>query len=449
MLFVKSTLWARLGPHGPLWAILAGYLMIGAAYAALTPAWQTPDEPAHYNVIAQMAAGEWPALQAGDYDQTYLEHLVGRGFPPELPVSGVRYQDYQPPLYYVLAVPVFWLSGGALTAVRLFSLALGAGVVMCAYALARAVWPRQPRLAVTAAGWVAFIPQHLAMLAGVNNDALAELWVALGLLMLARLAQRGAPWRWGETAALGMVVGLALLTKVQAYVLGPAALALLVWQARDPAHRAPMMRRGAALLGVAAALGSVYWARNWVVCGAWDVLCGNLHNQVVVGQPTTAWWLAQFGWENWLNRFITFTFQSFWGVFGWMGVFMDARVYLVLLAACGLWAVGAGAALTGWARLSAGQRQALAVLALSTMQTLGLYLLYNVNFVQHQGRYLFPALLPLSLAVSAATWQWAQWLRPLPWVGRWVEVALPALTVLGLAGLSAFALYRFVLPALG
>ena len=43
---------------------------------------------------------------------------------------------------------------------------------------------------------------------------------------------------------------------------------------------------------------------------------------------------------------------------------------------------------------------ALGLLALSALFTLLSYLWYNLKFVQHQGRYLFPALVPIGLAFA-------------------------------------------------
>ncbi len=42
------------------------------------------------------------------------------------------------------------------------------------------------------------------------------------------------------------------------------------------------------------------------------------------------------------KRAFSFTFKSFWGVFGWMGVFLDERIYTALLL---LWRYLLGAAL--------------------------------------------------------------------------------------------------------
>ena len=108
--------------------VLLVYLALVALFAFKTPPWQNPDEPAHYNYVAYLATeGKLPVLQMGDYDGAYLERLKAEKFPPALSIDPVRYEFHQPPLYYLLAAPVYWLSGGSLLALRLFSAVLGAG----------------------------------------------------------------------------------------------------------------------------------------------------------------------------------------------------------------------------------------------------------------------------------------------------------------------------------
>lgn len=431
--------WNLLAVRWPvLGLVVAGYLTLGLLYATRTPAWQVPDEPAHYNVVRQIVeTGRLPRLEPGDYDQAYLGRLTAERFPPELSVATVQYQDYQPPLYYLLAAPVYAATGGALTALRLFSLVLGAGVIVGVYLIGRALFPDRPALALTAAGLVAFIPQHVAMLAGVNNDSLAELVIAIGLWLAVRPAR---PPVW----AFGLVLGLAFLTKVQAYVLAPVfmAHALLRWRHTGERPWGWLAR----VFGLGVALGALYWGRNWLVCGPMDVVCGRWHNQVVTGQPTTAEWIAQFGWASYLERLVTFTFDSFWGVFGWMGVFMDARVYLGLAVFSAALVVGGVGAARGWRALAAAQQHGLLLLALSAATTLALFIYYNTSFVQHQGRYLFPALAPLGLAAALSLAQWERWLARL--TGRPMGGLASLGAVLALAALTGLALFRFVLPAL-
>ena len=59
--------------------ILVVYLVLGILFAANTPAWQAPDEPAHYNYVRYLAEnGSFPVLHIGDYPHAYLEQIKSR-----------------------------------------------------------------------------------------------------------------------------------------------------------------------------------------------------------------------------------------------------------------------------------------------------------------------------------------------------------------------------------
>ncbi|MFQ5813838.1 MAG: hypothetical protein ACE5I2_11730, partial [Anaerolineae bacterium] len=120
----------------------------------------------------------------------------------------------------------------------------------------------------------------------------------------------------------------------------------------------------------------------------------------------TAEWLAQLGAARFAQDFILTTFRSFWAQFGWMGILVDQRIYLILALLCAV--VGLGLVLfatnytnyTNFTNVSSQKKTALGLLALSALLTLLSYLWYNLTFVQHQGRYLFPALVPIGLAFA-------------------------------------------------
>jgi 4-amino-4-deoxy-L-arabinose transferase-like glycosyltransferase len=434
--------------------ILVTYFAIGALYAVNTPAWQVPDEPAHYNYIRHIAqTGTLPVLQVGDYDQNYLEQLKSQRFPPDLSIGSVKYEAWQPPLYYVLAAPVFLLFGGALLPLRLFSLTLGAGVMVFTFLAAREIstHPRVNLLALAAAGFVAFIPQHIAMMAGVDNDSLSELLIAIGLwLILRELPMRRGGW------ALGVVIGLAVVTKSHAYVLIPvtAFMLFLTWRRGRLGDWQLAVGRLAALFGPALILGALLWGRNIALYGWPDFMASNWHSFVVKGQPRTSEWLALYGAAGLVQRFVVTTFQSFWGQFGWMGVVMDRRVYLALLLFSAGLAFGAtAAAVRHYRDLIPFERDGAKILLVSAFFSVALYLYYNLSFVQHQGRYLFPALIPLGLAAAAGLWQWAHWIgrgiRLKAQSSRETAEAMLMLAPLALmAFLDVFALYRFIIPAL-
>ena len=176
--------------HILLIPIVIIYLMIGVLYIIFTPAWQAPDEPAHYNYIRQLAEGHLPVIEPGDYDQEYLVEVVFvSGFAPQYSIEPIEYEDWQPPLYYLLQTPIYVVNDGSLAAMRLLSLILGAGVIVLAYALVLKLAPQEQWLALTTAVFIAFLPQHMAMVSSANNDALAELLLAAILYMLVVIGQ--------------------------------------------------------------------------------------------------------------------------------------------------------------------------------------------------------------------------------------------------------------------
>ena len=457
-----------------LFVVLALYLVLGVAYAVRTPPWQAPDEPAHLQVIAQLAEnGCCPVIAPGDWDQALLGELTSARFAPQLltAIPTIQYEDHQPPLFYLLAMPVYQAAGGSLPAVRLLSLVLGAGVVMAAYAAARMLLPAQGWLAVSAAAFTAFVPQHLAMLASANNDAQAELIVALGLLLviayLRGTSERGlawafagaaavlvavfalaalpagsvAPiltgaaalamgaasavlWRWRGAVppaligvALGAVAGLAFLTKMNAaFLAGVIALAVLLRWAFMPdltarARLFGFLRDGLLALVVALALGGIWWARNVQVYGFPDLFGLRAHDAVVVGQLRTADFFAELGVAEGLQRFLLTTWHSGWGQLGWMALPLPGWAYVLITGFLAV--VGGGWLVRAFRRerppLDAPARwRRLAWLALVTAAGLVLlqYAYYNTVFYQAQGRYLFPALIPVSLAVALGLAGW-------------------------------------------
>ncbi|HEY54457.1 MAG TPA: phospholipid carrier-dependent glycosyltransferase [Caldilineae bacterium] len=397
----------------PLALILAVYFVLAALYAWYTPLWQAPDEPAHYNNVRHVVeTGSLPFLHPGDYDQDYLEAIKARRFPPEMSIDSIRYEGHQPPLYYWLAAPLLLITQGMgyeiqVLALRLFSVFLGAGVVGFIWASARHLFPDKLLLATLAAGFAAFLPMHLAMMAAINNDALAELIIALGVYRL--LVHLKYP-RAGFSAWLvtGIVVGLGLLTKFQAYILLPLAGSVWLWQIWERrslgVRLTSSLVNGLAWLAPALLLPLPWWLRNASLYGPTDPLGLTWHDAVVVGQPRTPAWIAAHGLPSYLDRYLDFTFKSFWGVFGWLGVFLDGRIY-ALFALLSL-LVGVGLLFQAWrlrrkaVTLTLVQKLGLALLGLQLLIVLFTYFWYNLSFVQHQGRYLFPALTALSIGFA-------------------------------------------------
>ncbi len=406
--------------HVILLIILIFYAFLGVLFAAKTPAWQAPDEPAHYNYVRFVATtGGFPELRMGDYPHEYLEEIKSRKFPPDLSIDPIRYEFHQPPLYYALLAPVYKLTGGALLPLRLASVLMGAGVVLLAYAVARRVCPRKAQVALGTAAFVAFLPQHLAGVAQVGNDVLGELLFAAVLYILAGwvLEARGSGETWripGKVSlALGALLGLILVTKTTAYIAIPLAGGVLLWRWWQERPTARQIVVQALLVILPAALIAFPWyARDLAIYGWPDFLGLIRHDQIVVGQTRTGDFLATVGWDAYMRRAVEFTFKSFWGVFGWLGVFMDSRVYFALAVLSGV-AVGGLVLRIMYCVLRGREPQAscenyaprtthyaLRLFAISVLFTFLTYAWYNTQFVQHQGRYLFTALIPFAIAFT-------------------------------------------------
>jgi 4-amino-4-deoxy-L-arabinose transferase-like glycosyltransferase len=461
-------------PNVSLTLLVFAYLLVGSLYALNTPDWQAPDEPAHYNYVRQLASGFFPVIEPGDYDQEYQSQVISSKFDPLYSVESFEYEDYQPPLYYMFQAPIFSLTGGALRPMRLLSVVLGAGVVVLAYLIAYRLFPGQNWLALTAAVFVAFLPQHVAMLAAVNNDSLAELIIAAILLVVLGLVAGDRAKQPASTSAsrllgfnpgtkrgdrrlviLGVLLGLGLLTKVTVYIMIPLIGVVLLWVNWN--NWRSLLRSVLIVFGIAGLMGLAWWVRNLFVYGGIDILGTGAHNAIVVGQPRTVEWIAERGLGSTLLAFFQTSFQSFWGQFGWMGVVMPDWVYLALLLFSLLTVFG-----FFWALARRGDEwtidtgnQDLGIITLSTasallltgtfMISLALYLGYNLTFVQHQGRYLFPALIPIGIGVAIA---WTMLILPVS--NRWpaARFLLPLFLAIALIGLDLLALFRFIIPAL-
>ncbi len=401
-------------------AIILAYMILATLYAVYTPDWQAPDEPAHYNYIKYLAEQHrFPILKPGDYPAAYLEEIKHERFPQEMSIAPIRYEFHQPPLYYVLAVPVYALFGGALLPLRLLSVVLGALLLLVVSWTVRALVPNRPMLALAATAFVAFLPMHLAMCAAVNNDTLAELLLAVALLLSIRYLKLPGPslgQREGVRLLilLGITTGLCFLTKSAVYVAVPLVVLAIglkhLWDENGSLRGS--LKAGLVYLIPAFLMGLPWWLRNIALYGGWDFLGLGRHDEVVAGQLRTAEFVATRGFGALVHDFSLTSFHSFWGQFGWMGVLLDERIYqaLAILSALAftgflIWAVRA------WRSRATRPRWQWAaglLLVASGTLTLAAYLWYNTQFVQHQGRYLFTALIPIGLAVALG---WRETLR--------------------------------------
>jgi hypothetical protein len=89
------------------------------------------------------------------------------------------------------------------------------------------------------------------------------------------------------------------------------------------------------------------------------------------------------------------------------------------------------------------------VLIATFLLTLAVHVGYNITFVQHQGRYLFPALLPIGVGVALGLDAWLALLRRLPMFKRipFLAQLIPLGLGFGLCTLNVWVIFR-ILPHL-
>lgn len=460
----------------PLLSIVILYFVVGIQFAVLTPAWQVPDEPAHYNYVRQiLETGRLPILEDGDYDQDLIANkIMPPKSRPDFSLDSVQYEDHQPPLFYLLATFVFAGFNGSLLALRIFSLCVSAISVCLTYLIGLQIFPDHLDVAAFATAFVAFLPQHLYMSAGFNNDSLAEALIALTILLAVRNICRSFQRERNSTGVsgeiqLGLTIGLCFITKAQAYVALPIALygtvvSTALQQPASPSRMRLVIRRLLIVLIVSCLIGLPWWIRNMSTYGGVDFLGLQKHNEVVRGQLTMVESISEHGLFSLLSDMTQKTFKSYWAVFGWMSTPIDNRFYLAFLIFSILsvilyfgWRVyghslrmkphgnqvpdAPGLSQAPYPILTPPQRQILNLFGFVFILALLGFVWYNLQFVQYQGRYLYAGIIPVAMAVSLS-WHFSvsRWRTLRQWL--WL---MPTIT---LTILDLYLLWKVILPNL-
>ncbi|HIE51307.1 MAG TPA: hypothetical protein EYP85_06075 [Armatimonadetes bacterium] len=315
-----------------------------------------------------------------------------------------NFEAHQPPLYYLLSIPLYLAarSGGTEVAgrtVALLSMICGALLVVVTAALVGELFPSQPLLALGTAAFVAALPMYQFLTSRVNNDNLSFLLWGVALWLSGRTLRCG--WSAPRSLATGATVGAALLTKANGVFLLPlvwVAIGLRASQEERPVR--DFLRHAGLVTGVALLLGGWWFVRNLALYG--DPLAQRVFNQRFL--PTRVkpedflhapppLRLTPAGYWRKVCRNI---FCSFWGLYGHMNQPMAEWVYVLF----GLWTAAAGAGLwLLWQEARVGrsgfdlvQRQGLWVLGLGLFGLFALLLRFNTVYYQAQARYLFPLL---------------------------------------------------------
>ncbi len=397
----------------PLALTVALFVVVAGTFSVTTPLFEGPDEPSHFAYVQHLAQGGGLPLLAG----------------PEAAGS----ETFQPPLYYLMAAPlVMWADPRAadgllvrnphatndalaltnrtmfvhttredfpyrdmvlaVHVVRLLGVLFGAGTIVLAYALARELFPRQAALAYGAVAFTAFVPQFAFTSGLVTNDVAATFVATLGLWYTVRVARRMPAVSARELVVLGVLLGLAPLTKESGLALWPfAALALALPALRRHDWRA--LLRAAIVTGVVLVLVAGWWfIVRRLTLGFW------------FGNPASAEASQLMTLEGFFAQWTEIEI-SFWGLFGWTNVPLPQPAYdgLHLLALAGLAGLFIAALAGRWMRA-----EWYAVAALGFWITIVFvgYVRWLAATFQAHGRLLYPALPAFAIIVCAGLIAW-------------------------------------------
>lgn len=379
------------------------FAVLGFLYSAITPIYEAPDEVWHDAYVRWVARGNGlPPLdedRSGAYQeaaQPPLYYLVAaavrRRFPDDdLPSlmwhnpffgyqAGGTVNDNKNMLIHINRERFPWTGAArAIHGTRLVSLLFGLVTVAATGLLAwEAIGERGGgAIPLRAVALVALTPQFLFISGIVSNDSAAAATATLSLWAAARVLRRGVTPRRG--LLLGLMVGLAALTKTSALLLLPLALAALLLA---PQGTARQKAAGALLmLGCAVAVGGWWYGRNALLYG--DPLGISRHVQTPWGRQAPASLTT-------LLSELPRLYRSFWGAFGWGHVEYPAWLYAALGGLVALALVGWGRAFLRRSLLASPH---LLLLAAAWCGAVFLALLQWMRQVEApHGRLLFPAI---------------------------------------------------------
>jgi hypothetical protein len=461
-------------------SVVVAFVVLSLAYSVVNPLHEATDELRHYRFVRHLVQyralpvqGAMPCSEQGHHPPLYyalgaLATAVvdtGRDVcyePPLNPFWAYRYwevgRDNKNQYLHGLDETFPW-RGEALAAhlARAMNVLLGAAAVWLTWLIGVAIWPERPALALGGMAFIAFNPMFLYMAGAINNDVVAALAGAAVTLACVRLLrdEAGLSLRWG--IVLGLLYGLALLSKFNLaaiLVTIEAVVTFVAWRRKQ--------WRLWVQVNLLIALVSALLAGWWFV-----------RNQLLYGEPTgferlTELWGVRDPADNfWLAvSELPYAWTSLWGRFGYGQIPMPFIFYWLLgiVTAVGLLGLLVPVLRRRWDELR-GVAAPLALLALNSLIFFGVIFNYLlVSPAGPMGRFFFPALPSLSILLFYGLSRWldsggvsyaknakSQRQEELANFATLREPIslLAVVTNLGMLGLSLVALFGYLLPAYG
>lgn len=432
--------------------LAVAHMVLAGMYANVTP-YRTPGILLGQRDPATGTFQNVPDVGAPDERQhaNYVLRLTrGEGFPvldPKDPNLIENYQAHQPPLFYLIEAGWTKLTGVDLSSDEVGFLArfpnamIGAATIIGTFFLG--FWGfRRYDVGVLSAAFAALLPMNAALSGAISNDPLLYCICTWVLANVVKGCVDG--WCMGIALRVGLLAGLGILTKTTAVALFPVLLVCLF-----VGPNRPNLKQVAVCMLVLVVVAAPWLLRNQSLYGdplaisAFNEAFKNSPSRELITQvaeiqnpgkdPSVAYWMDWVGW---------WTARSFFGVFGYMDIFLNERgtsatlptapnsLYRMLIAATflitALWALALRK--PEWSVHS----RVHWILGIFLAIVAILFLRFNAQYFQGQARYLFPAISCFGIGTAIAILLLVR--------DRW-QAGL-AVLVLGLGALNAYALGR-------
>lgn len=377
----------------------------------------------------------------------YLRHLQSSW---SLPSPESLWSASHPPLFYYSAAALWrslravGMDDGLLSVLAVANSLLGLLVVAIVFAFVRKLEPGDGLRPALAAGLILFLPVHLYMSPMVGEEVLLCLLVTEVLAFAAwRLPE---PPRPRDAIAIGLICGLALLTKLSGILV--AAAVALTWALGARARRQwPAAIAPTALLGAAALLvGGWFYGYNWLSYGYFYPQDLIIHQKMFEFPPGTRgvldyvrFPLATFTDPQLLNPDLL---RSVWGS-TYATIFFDGHrhflpnsagatrmgtlILVLALVPTAAFFVGLFRALRRAVAQPGGRDTLLLTMVALTLAGYVIFTWGNPWFVTLKGSYLLGLSLPFAVYASEVLVGWIR--QPGP-AGKFVAFALCALVIL-------------------
>jgi hypothetical protein len=267
-------------------AALLGIFALATFAYLLGRRWLPPGARPHLPAAALALLGLfWLLLFAAKYQRiplemgfdvaghlAYIRYILTQG---SIPLANEGWSMYHPPLFYLAAAGMLALVDPAVGgdaerwAMRLLPFASAFGCVGVTFVVARRLFPGDV-LRTTAAVLVAgLLPLNLYMAAYVSNEAshafLASLSFAAAVAVMSG-REGSSRSKLSSVGLLGLMMGLALLTKFTSLIIVPLVLVFVALEWRVVEGRSVRSILGAvtAMVSIVVLVAGWFYARNWL-----------------------------------------------------------------------------------------------------------------------------------------------------------------------------------------